>query len=414
MNHLKSIFLAFLALCLGGLPVVAQESDPRLHPNGPGWRIDKADTENPDLPRVMLIGDSICNGYMNIVRRALRNYAEVDAWVQPYYQAYSGLDKMVHEVLSTDQYAVVHFNMGLHGWRKGQFKDGEFKPATAKLVENIRKGAPNATLIWADSTPVTTKTKPFGLDPDINPIIVEQNHMAAEVMRDMGVPVNDLYALLVSHLDMAAGDQFHWRAPAYDILAKKIVTSLAAPLKLSEAQLAAAFKRIDEEPDWFRAKFRINIRSFGDARMEYQSGDKDLRGELPVWAGTQGSYLLVMGPITRKWRSVTFTFLPTVSGKVSIAFVGDSTPPRELWSAYCGVWVQGAELLNGDFSQLDPAGRPLHWDSHGRFEAGKGFDDKNLVMASGTAGFSQDITIEAGKPVTVTFHSKIGNYPESN
>ncbi|MFA7236296.1 MAG: hypothetical protein WC058_05475, partial [Phycisphaeraceae bacterium] len=124
-------------------------------------------------------------------------------------------------------------------------------------------------------------------------------------------------------------------------------------------------------------------------------------------------YLLVMGPITRKWRSVTFAFLPTVSGKVSIAFVGDSTPPRELWSAYSGISVQGAELLNGDFSQLDPVGRPLHWDSRGKLEPGKGLDGKNRVMASG-AGFSQDIHIEAGKPVTVTFHSKIGNYPENN
>jgi hypothetical protein len=40
------------------------EKDPRLHADGKGWRVDRAKIVAPKRPRVLLIGDSILNGYL--------------------------------------------------------------------------------------------------------------------------------------------------------------------------------------------------------------------------------------------------------------------------------------------------------------------------------------------------------------
>ena len=95
----------------------------------------------------------------------------------------------------------------------------------------LKAKLPNARLIWASSTPVTVKDKPTDLEPDINSIIVEHNRLAAKVMAEMNVPVNDFYALLVDKLELARGDRFHWTKPAYKLLAKTVVESVLRELE---------------------------------------------------------------------------------------------------------------------------------------------------------------------------------------
>jgi lysophospholipase L1-like esterase len=46
----------------------------------------------------------------------------------------------------------------------------------------------------------------------------------------MNVPVNDLYALLIGKLELARGDQFHWKGDAYKILADAIVKQILSAL----------------------------------------------------------------------------------------------------------------------------------------------------------------------------------------
>jgi lysophospholipase L1-like esterase len=210
-------------------PQPAVETDARLHADGKGWRLDKAKITDPARPRVLLIGDSILNGYQKQVVRALDGKAYVDAWVNPYCQS-DHLNKLLGEVLDQGPYDVVHFNMGLHGWPEGRIKPGTFVPLTKAYVQVIKEKLPKARIIWANITPVTTKGKPTELNTEINPIIIEHNRMAASVMAEMQVPTNDFYALLVDKLELARGDQFHWTAPAYELLAKAVEDSVLREL----------------------------------------------------------------------------------------------------------------------------------------------------------------------------------------
>jgi hypothetical protein len=236
---MRVVFLSFMLLLvcpvlgLAQSPNVgeAKESDTRLHADGKGWRMDKAKITDPKRPRVLLIGDSILNGYLKSVTKQLDGQVYIDAWVNPYNQS-EHLNKLLAEVLAEGPYDLVHFNMGLHGWQKGRIKDGTFEPLTQAYVEVIRAKLPKAKIIWASSTPVTVKGNPTELDVEINPIIVEHNRLAAKVMQEVKVPVNDFYALLASKLELARGDQFHWKPEAYEILAKTVVESVSRELSL--------------------------------------------------------------------------------------------------------------------------------------------------------------------------------------
>jgi hypothetical protein len=61
------------------------EKDPRVQSDGKPWGINKATVSDPTRPRVLLIGDSILNGYANTVIKRLAGKAYVDYWVNDLY-----------------------------------------------------------------------------------------------------------------------------------------------------------------------------------------------------------------------------------------------------------------------------------------------------------------------------------------
>ncbi|MGA0134795.1 MAG: SGNH/GDSL hydrolase family protein [Opitutales bacterium] len=227
--------MRLLAVLLGVASAVAAEkpapveNDRRLHADGKGWRVEKAVIKDAKLPRVLLIGDSILNGYQGQATRLLAGKANVDLWVNPYNQS-AHVNKLLGEVLTNGPYDVVLFNMGLHGWQPGRIKPGTFEPLMKGYVEVLKARLPKARLLWASSTPVTVKGKPTEINAEINPNIVEQNRMAAKVMAEMGVSVVDFYGLLVDRRELARGDMFHWTGPAYDLIAQAAVAAILREL----------------------------------------------------------------------------------------------------------------------------------------------------------------------------------------
>ncbi len=205
------------------------ETDKRVQSDGKGWRVEKAVIKETRLPRVLLIGDSILNGYQGKATKLLAGKANVDLWVNPYNQS-EHVNQLLAEVLANGPYDVVVFNMGLHGWQEGRIKPGTFEPLTKAYVQVLRTRLPKAKLLWASSTPVTVKGKPTELNPEINPNIVEQNRLAAKVMAEMGVPVVDFYSILVDKRELARGDMFHWTGPAYDLIAQAAVDAILREL----------------------------------------------------------------------------------------------------------------------------------------------------------------------------------------
>ncbi len=227
---MRSLLLTLLAFSAAAADRPAPvETDKRVQSDGKGWRIEKAVIKDAKLPRVLLIGDSILNGYQGKATKLLAGKANVDLWVNPYNQS-THVNKLLGEVLDNGPYDVVVFNMGLHGWQPGRIKPDTFGPLMKGYVEVLRTKLPKAKLLWASSTPVTVKGKPTEINAEINPNIVEQNRMAAKVMAETGVPVVDFYGLLIEKRELARGDMFHWTAPAYDLIAQAAVDAILREL----------------------------------------------------------------------------------------------------------------------------------------------------------------------------------------
>jgi len=235
MKHTFSLLLVLLLAPLAALRAddarkfPAEESNPRLPAIGKSWGLDKAKITDPSRPRVLLIGDSILGGYHQDVITALDGKAYVDVWKNPYWQS-EHVNQVLAEVLKQGPYDVIHFNMGLHGWPKDRIKEGTFEPLTKAYIDVIKTKSPNARIIWASSTPTFNPQNHKEFNSEINPNIVEQNRMAAKVMNEYGIPINDFYSLLVSRSNLIGKDGAHWTAPAYKLMAGIVVKSVLREL----------------------------------------------------------------------------------------------------------------------------------------------------------------------------------------
>jgi hypothetical protein len=83
------------------------EPDPRVQSDGKPWGINQATVTDATRPRVLLIGDSLLNGYANTVIKRLSGKVYVDYWVTPACQS-EGFNKMLAMVWKNGPYDVIH------------------------------------------------------------------------------------------------------------------------------------------------------------------------------------------------------------------------------------------------------------------------------------------------------------------
>src|SRR6185369_80161 len=104
-----------------------------------------------NLPRVLLIGDSIVRDYYPEVEKRLAGKAFVGRLATSRFVADPVLLKEIETVLGGTKFDVIVFNNGMHGW---QHSEAEYRKAFPKLIKAIQAHAPKAKLIWATTTPL--------------------------------------------------------------------------------------------------------------------------------------------------------------------------------------------------------------------------------------------------------------------
>jgi hypothetical protein len=193
------------------------------------------------LPRVLLIGDSICYGYEKGVRQLLTGKAEVVKNEGNAEYTGNGL-KHIDAWLGDGQWAVIHFNWGLwdmYGWRYHNLdrSPARYAQRLEQLVTRLEKTG--AKLIWATTTPAcpapeSTMLKRFNQSIQITPDIQRQYAEAAlEVMTKHGIQVNDLHALLLPELKkyQIAPDNVHYNQAGSQRLAEQVAQVILQQLE---------------------------------------------------------------------------------------------------------------------------------------------------------------------------------------
>ena len=224
------IISIFLFLLLSGNVFSQTDEAIGLHSEGGPWQFFPASNYQEDLPDVLLIGNSVMNGYHHFVIGSLKGKANVDYWLTPKHLKSEHLFTDLAKVVSFREYDIIQFNIGLHGWPKGRILKEEYKPLLEKYVIIIKENAPSSILIWASTTPVTEEGKPE-LNKEINPTIARRNIVAADVMKEMNVGVNDLYGLVKEKLYLSKGDSFHWKSEGYTLMGREVASRLLSELE---------------------------------------------------------------------------------------------------------------------------------------------------------------------------------------
>lgn len=190
------------------------------------------------MKTVVLIGDSIRMGYQNSARRELAGVARV--WA-PKENGGTSANVLAHlgPWVIDRKPDLVHINCGLHDLKK-EFGDRQsnvplraYRRNVQAILEAIRART-RAVVIWAATTPVNERRhhahKPFDrFETDVR----RYNRHAAAVARKMGIPVNDLFAVVrkAGRDKILLPDGVHFTPRGYALLGKAVARCIRKHLK---------------------------------------------------------------------------------------------------------------------------------------------------------------------------------------
>ena len=175
-------------------------------------------TDDPKLPRVLLIGDSISRGYTLAVRAALAGKANVHRAPENCGPTANGI-KNIELWLGDGKWDIVHFNFGLHD---SGTPVADYEARLREIVARLKKTG--AKLIWASTTPRPADGKE---GPALVAAVVERNEIATHVMQANGIGIDDLYTAVLPHqAEMQNPKDVHFNAKGYEFLGTTVAKAI--------------------------------------------------------------------------------------------------------------------------------------------------------------------------------------------
>jgi GDSL-like Lipase/Acylhydrolase family len=193
--------------------------------------------EDPQLPRVLIMGDSISMGYTWEVRKLLAGKANVQHPDVNCGPTEFGVEH-VKQWIGEKHWDVIYFNFGLHDLKYLDDKGRYVTPDKGKQVASIKQYQENlktivatlqstgAKLIFATTTPV-----PGGSSGRVQGDENRYNAAAMEVMQKMGVAVDDLWSLVNPSLaTLQQPHNVHFTAEGYRVLGVETASRIGRDL----------------------------------------------------------------------------------------------------------------------------------------------------------------------------------------
>ena len=204
---------------------------------------------NRELPKLLIIGDSISGGYFPFVQDSLIGKAKV---FQPTYIDENGKTKgccggttqglkEIDFFLRNKKWDIIHFNFGLHDIKHidpvtGKNSKNLSHPHQASpeeyernLIEIIKKlQRTGAKLIFAMTTPYPDKLGKQMRSPGMPKIY---NQVALKIMNNNQIIVNDLYSLVLPKIiELQIPNNVHFKENGSKFLADLVVKSIMESL----------------------------------------------------------------------------------------------------------------------------------------------------------------------------------------
>ena len=230
------LLVAAIVFVSANFELTAQAKKPKRKPN-PVFAPIKDD---PKLPRVLLIGDSISIGYTLPTREFLKgkaNLHRIPTNGGPTTRGLASIDAW----LGKSKWDVIHFNWGLHDLKymgpkgenlfpkekggKPQVPLAAYEKNLEKLVVRLKKTG--AKLIWRNTTPIPPGSKGRYVGDS-----VKYNEAAARVMKRHGIPTHDLFTISKKRMkELMLPANVHYKKEGSRVLGKDVARAIVEALK---------------------------------------------------------------------------------------------------------------------------------------------------------------------------------------
>lgn len=206
----------------------------------------RAEQAATDLPKVVLLGDSIRAGYKDTVIKGLDGKAVI--WTpKENCKSSEYTRENLAKWMEGQKPDIIHVNAGLHDLvltapDTTKTEIGKYKENIQVIVDELKTKYPEARIIWATTTPVndTLNTKSrTSQSADGKRVawredaqVVRFNAAAAEALQGRGVIVNDLYTAVkdMNDEDLYIEDGVHFSMYGREFLGDLVVKSITAQL----------------------------------------------------------------------------------------------------------------------------------------------------------------------------------------
>lgn len=197
--------------------------------------------DDPALPRVLVVGDSISVGYTIPVRALLAGRANLHRVPANAEGTAKGINQL-ESWLGTERWDVIIFNFGLHDVLilrgEPRISIGLYRARLGAMIDMMQTRADR--LIWVSSTPVTPdcekhmakrwqadRTQPYRRNKDV----IRYNAAAGRLMDERGIPVVDLYSFALARLDeIQLPRNVHFTDDGYAVLAQPVAEAILETL----------------------------------------------------------------------------------------------------------------------------------------------------------------------------------------
>lgn len=243
MKLFHAVSMGF-AVLQSAVAIMAAESKPRgtfpgFYPLSDAQLAAVADVpDNPNLPRVLLIGDSISIAYTQRVRAELKGAANVHHPDENCGPTIYGLERL-GDWLGAGKWAVIYFNFGLHDLKYLDAQENYVTPDKGRQVASPEQYGKNlrelvnrlqrtgAKLVFATTTPV-----PAGANGRVEGSEVAFNASARRVMEASGVAVDDLHALArAKQAEIQQPKDVHFTPAGSEALAQHVAATIRGALR---------------------------------------------------------------------------------------------------------------------------------------------------------------------------------------
>ncbi|MCQ2380256.1 MAG: SGNH/GDSL hydrolase family protein [Victivallaceae bacterium] len=168
--------------------------------------------------RVLLVGDSICNGYQPVLRNMLADKCNISFWASSYCVSDPIYLRQLDAVLSGPKPDIVIFNNGLHSLVSN--KD-EWYEAYVLAVKFIQAKFPDAQVVLLNCTKLRSG------DPKVDEI----NELTADAASELRLPLLDIHSVTDAMPKGMWKDAYHFNGAGIKRQAEFLAGEISSRLK---------------------------------------------------------------------------------------------------------------------------------------------------------------------------------------